>query len=90
MKLHALLTSVCALTLNPLSALAATPQQAADYIAEYIERTPELGPGFGMVVVNQDKVLLNKVWGSAEQVPICLSRHRHRFTLLLRQKPIWG
>ncbi|MCG7535395.1 serine hydrolase [Pseudoalteromonas sp. OOF1S-7] len=63
MKLHALLTLACALTLNPLSALASTPQQAADYIADYIERTPELGPGFGMVVVNQNKVLLNKVWG---------------------------
>lgn len=42
---------------------AATPQESAQYIEQFISKTADLGPGYGLTIVEGDTVLINKTWG---------------------------
>lgn len=42
---------------------AITPQQAADKLEQFIGKVPNLGPGYAIVAVSKDEVLLNHVQG---------------------------
>ena len=45
------------------SALAETPQGAADQLRDFLNRFENLGPGYATVVVTADDILLNHVSG---------------------------
>jgi len=57
------LSAVAACALAPGLALAQTPQAAAERMEAFLGGFPDLGPGYAVVAVTADDVLLNQVWG---------------------------
>jgi len=58
-------TSLAALGLTAPMAFAETPQASAERLEAFIDRFPQLEPGFAVVVVTPDAVLLERAWGEA-------------------------
>lgn len=57
--------AILCLALVPTAALQAeTPAGAAEKLDAWLDRFPDLGPGFAVVVVSADEVLLNRTTGS--------------------------
>lgn len=57
------LTALSALLLTGTAALAETPQVAAAQLEEFLDRFPDLGPGYGVVVVTADEIVMNRTQG---------------------------
>ncbi len=51
------------IALSSFNAFSATPEQAAEKLESFLQGFPELGPGYAVVAVTADKVLLNYVDG---------------------------
>lgn len=62
-------TALTTLSLTTVSltppALAQTPEAAAERMDAFLSGFPDLGPGYGVVAVTADAVLVNRVWGEA-------------------------
>ncbi len=63
MKQITKLAAAAMLLTNASIGFAATPQQAASYIDNFVDQHPDLGPGYNLVVVSGNDVLLNKSIG---------------------------
>ena len=66
-RFSALLLASCAALAAAAPALPETPAGAAAQLDAFLDRFEDLGPGFGVVVVTADEVLLNRVDGVARR-----------------------
>ena len=57
------LAAISALLLTGTATLAETPRGAAAQLDEFLDRFPDLGPGFAVVVVTPDAVIMNRTQG---------------------------
>jgi CubicO group peptidase (beta-lactamase class C family) len=57
------LAAISALLLTGTATLAETPQVAAAQLDEFLDRFPDLGPGFAVVVVTADDIIMNRTTG---------------------------
>ncbi|SDM28467.1 serine hydrolase domain-containing protein [Maricaulis salignorans] len=57
------LAAISALLLTGTATLAETPQVAAAQLDEFLDRFPDLGPGFAVVIVTADDIIMNRTQG---------------------------
>ena len=57
------LAALSAILLTGTATLAETPQVAAAQLDEFLDRFPDLGPGFAVVVVTADDIIMNRTQG---------------------------
>ena len=62
------LTALSALLLTGTAALAETPQVAAAQLDEFLDRFPDLGPGYAVVIVTADEIIMNRTQGQRRAV----------------------
>ncbi|WP_417497012.1 serine hydrolase domain-containing protein [Maricaulis sp.] len=62
------LAAISALLLTGTATLAETPRGAAAQLDEFLDRFPDLGPGFAVVVVTPDDIIMNRTQGQRRAV----------------------